>query len=157
LECDVCLGPLGPTVFPFGLPAAVCLDCFVFAQAAVIPLSAAADFLELCRMNLTETKHHGLAALEALLTPEAPPPPVAGVTIPAPDPTAEPGPESNIIRVFQWPAHCGQWYARVGSPGDRRSIQYGPLRTAAEVLEGFAKHLAARGYRFDGGYEPPAQ
>lgn len=89
------------------------------------------------------------------LIKDAPPPPIAGPTIPAPDPAAQPGPEANVIRVFQWPPHCGQWYARVGSPGDRRSIQFGPLRTAAEVLESFAKHLAARGHRFDGGYEPP--
>lgn len=93
--------------------------------------------------------------LTPLLTPKAPPPEIAGVSIPAPDPADLPGPESNILRVFQWPPHCGQWFARIGAPNDRRSIQYGPLRSAAEVLESLARHLAARGYRFDGGYEPP--
>lgn len=151
MTCDVCLEPLGPTVLTTDPPTATCIDCFAFASAAGIPLSAAADFLEMRRVTpLGET-------LKQLFESDPAPRIIAGDVIPAPtapDPTEEPNPQANRIEVFQWPQYCGQWYAYAGGKRDRRAVMYGGCRTAHDALEGLARTLAARKYPFDGGYEP---
>jgi hypothetical protein len=65
-----------------------------------------------------------------------------------------PGPDSNVIRVFRWPAGVGQWFCRVGDGQDKSSIQYGPGNDPAALLERFAAYLSRRGHQFDQFWEP---
>jgi hypothetical protein len=168
--CDVCLDtePLGGVFLPDGLfSVSVCTDCFAFATAANIPLSQAADFLELCRMSdvpsviVADAPEPIVDGLIDALNREfrdvdvIDPPELAAELVRPARPDGPPDPGANEIRVFQWPPHCGQWYALAGTPKHPRSIQYGGCRSSHEALIGLAKALESRRYQFDGGYELP--
>jgi hypothetical protein len=161
-ECDVCLEPIDGGVFD--PPVTLCLDCLAFSVAAGVTYAAAADFLELRRMRLTaedlgsivdgdELSADRCGIMDQVEEPEL----AAELVRPAlpPDP-GDPDPAANMIRVWQWPSRCGQWYALLGSPGHRRSIQYGPMSDPGQLLEMLGRYLSARRHSFDGGYQPPA-
>jgi hypothetical protein len=144
----------------------------MFARAMRLALADLADFLEICR-SMPETADDVIVTTAGHATPER------AMTIqemlerayPRPDARpdhpmhgrsgpAAPMPDANVIRLFRWPPHCGQWFVRVGPPdgSDPRAIQYGPSgsrENPAEFLKRFAEYLVRREYEFDSSIGPP--
>jgi len=93
-----------------------------------------------------------------LLQADLPPDPrtLPFTTVGPAEPVLPPGPDSNVLRVYQLPPGLGQWYAHVGDGLDRRSVRYGPCAEAAEALCGLADNLRKRAHQFDPFWEPTA-
>lgn len=69
-------------------------------------------------------------------------------------PPPRPIEDSNVVRLFRWPAGSGMWYAMVGREHEPGALLYGPMRTPYQTLTYLGRYLKRRKHQFDSMYDP---